>query len=98
MHGHSLDPEGEKMIKSKGNFVSPGDVIGKYGRDALRFYTLQATVWEDFRFSWNAVEAVARDLQIIWNVYAFATLYMSLDKFAPRDRKSTRLNSSHRTI
>ena len=96
MHGHTLDPDGEKMSKSKGNFVSPGDVIGKYGRDALRFYTLQATVWEDFRFSWNAVEAVARDLQIIWNVYAFATLYMSLDKFAPLKWPLQRLSRLYR--
>ncbi len=84
MHGHTLDAEGEKMSKSKGNFVSPGDVIGKYGRDALRLYTLQATVWDDFRFSWNAVETTARELQIVWNVFSFATLYMSLDKFIPK--------------
>lgn len=83
MHGHTLDPEGEKMSKSRGNFASPADVIGKYGRDALRLYTLQATVWEDFRFSWSTIEAAARDLQVIWNVFAFATLYMSLDKFRP---------------
>src|SRR5437667_9804109 len=83
MHGHTLDPDGEKMSKSKGNFVSPEDVIGKYGRDALRFYTLQTTVWDDFRFSWNAVETAARDLQIVWNVFSFATLYMNLDKFNP---------------
>ena len=81
MHGHTLDPDGEKMSKSKGNFVSPEDVIGKLGRDALRFYTLQTTVWDDFRFSWNAVESAARDLQIVWNVFSFATLYMNLDKF-----------------
>ncbi|TMI60429.1 isoleucine--tRNA ligase, partial [Candidatus Bathyarchaeota archaeon] len=83
MHGHTLDPEGEKMSKSKGNFVSPEDVIEKHGRDALRFYTLQTTVWDDFRFSWNAVETAARDLQIVWNVFSFATLYMNLDKFNP---------------
>ncbi len=83
MHGHTLDPDGEKMSKSKGNFVSPEDVIGKHGRDALRFYTLQTTVWDDFRFSWSAVETAARDLQIVWNVFSFATLYMNLDKFTP---------------
>jgi isoleucyl-tRNA synthetase len=83
MHGHTLDPDGEKMSKSKGNFVSPEDVIEKHGRDALRLYTLQTTVWDDFRFSWNAVETAARDLQIIWNVFSFATLYMNLDKFTP---------------
>ncbi|HEV2121039.1 MAG TPA: isoleucine--tRNA ligase [Candidatus Bathyarchaeia archaeon] len=83
MHGHTLDQEGEKMSKSKGNFVSPGDVVAKYGRDALRFYTVQSTLWEDFQFSWNAVEVAAKDLQIAWNVLSFATLYMHLDKFKP---------------
>jgi len=83
MHGHTLDEQGEKMSKSKGNFVSPGDVIGKYSRDVLRFYTVQSTLWEDFQFSWNAVEVAAKDLQIAWNVFSFATLYMNLDKFKP---------------
>src|SRR5256885_15914580 len=83
MHGHTLDPDGEKMSKSKGNFVSPEDVIGKHGRDALRFYTLQTTVWDDFRFSLSAVETASRDLQNVWNVFSFATLYMNLDKFNP---------------
>ena len=83
MHGHTLDEQGEKMSKSKGNFVSPGDVVGKYSRDVLRFYTVQSTLWEDFQFSWNAVEVAGRDLQIAWNVFSFATLYMNLDKFKP---------------
>jgi isoleucyl-tRNA synthetase len=83
MHGHTLDEQGEKMSKSKGNVVSPDDVVGKYSRDALRFYTVQSTLWEDFQFSWNAVEVAAKDLQIAWNVFSFATLYMNLDKFKP---------------
>ena len=83
MHGHTLDEQGEKMSKSKGNFVSPGDVVSKYSRDVLRFYTVQSTLWEDFQFSWNAVEVAAKDLQIAWNVFSFATLYMNLDKFKP---------------
>ena len=85
MHGHTLDEQGEKMSKSKGNFVSPGDVVQKYSRDVLRFYTVQSTLWEDFQFSWNAVEVAAKDLQIAWNVFSFATLYMNLDKFRPND-------------
>lgn len=83
MHGHTLDEGGERMSKSKGNFVSPEDFVAKYGRDALRLYVLQATVWEDFRFSWNAAEVAARDLQVAWNVFSFATLYMNLDRFNP---------------
>jgi isoleucyl-tRNA synthetase len=96
MHGHTLDPDGEKMSKSKGNFVSPEDVIAKYGRDALRFYTLQTTVWDDFRFSWSGVETAARDLQIVWNVFAFATLYMNLDKFTPSKWSTRKLARSFR--
>jgi isoleucyl-tRNA synthetase len=91
MHGHTLDPSGEKMSKSKGNFVSPEDVIGKHGRDTLRFYTLQTTVWDDFRFSWNGIETAARDLQIVWNVFSFATLYMNLDRFNPKNWPTQKL-------
>jgi len=94
MHGLTLDPDGEKMNKTKGNFVSPEDVIGKHGRDALRFYTLQTTVWDDFRFSWSAVETAARDLQIVWNVFSFATLYMNLDKFNPSRLTTRKLTKS----
>jgi isoleucyl-tRNA synthetase len=94
VHGFTTDEKGERMSKSKGNFVSPEDVTGKYGRDVLRFYTLQSTVWEDFRFSWSAAESTSRDLQIIWNVYAFATLYMSLDKFQPEKWTIQRLSRS----
>lgn len=83
MHGHALDASGQKMSKSLGNFISPEDVIAKYSRDALRLYELQNTTWEDFRFSWNEVEECWRNLHIIWNVYAFASIYMNLDKFQP---------------
>jgi isoleucyl-tRNA synthetase len=96
MHGHTLDEQGEKMSKSKGNFVRPDDVVSKYSRDVLRFYTVQSTLWEDFQFSWNAVEVAAKDLQIAWNVFSFATLYMNLDKFKPNAWSVKRLWSSLR--
>ena len=83
MHGHALDEAGEKMSKSKGNIIAPEQVVEKHGRDALRWYTLQSTVWEDFRFSWTGAESSARDLQVVWNVFSFATLYMNLDQFQP---------------
>ena len=96
MHGHTLDEQGEKMSKSKGNFVSPGDIVQRYSRDVLRFYTVQSTLWEDFQFSWNAVEVAAKDLQIAWNVFSFATLYMNLDKFRPNDWSVRKLWKSMR--
>jgi isoleucyl-tRNA synthetase len=85
MHGHTLDPKGQKMSKSLGNFISPIEVVSKYGRDALRLYELQSTIWEDFRFSMERVEDAYRDLQVIWNVLSFASIYMNLDGFRPDD-------------
>jgi len=85
MHSHTLDAEGQKMSKSQGNFISPQDIAEKYGRDVLRFYELQRTVWEDFRFSTVTVGETLRDIKVIWNVYAFASIYMNLDRFKPEE-------------
>jgi len=83
MHGFMLDEQGREMHKSLGNFVVPQEVISRHGRDALRFYALQNTPWEDLRFSWKILAQFAGDLQTIWNVYVFASTYMSLDRFDP---------------
>jgi len=83
MHGFVLDEQGREMHKSLGNFVVPREVVDKFGRDALRLYVLQNTLWEDLKFSWKILAQVAGDLQTIWNVYVFASTYMTLDKFDP---------------
>jgi len=83
MHGFMLDEQGREMHKSLGNFVVPQEVVSRYGRDALRLYVLQNTPWEDLKFSWKILAQIAGDLQTIWNVYVFASTYMSLDKFNP---------------
>lgn len=36
--GIILGPDGQKMSKSKGNIIEPGEQIKKYGSDALRLY------------------------------------------------------------
>jgi len=83
MHGFMLDEQGREMHKSLGNFVIPQDVVSKFGRDALRLYVLQNTLWEDLRFSWKVLAQLSGELQTMWNVYVFASTYMSLDKFDP---------------
>ncbi|MFX1512463.1 MAG: isoleucine--tRNA ligase [Promethearchaeota archaeon] len=83
MHGFTLDENGEKMSKSEGNFVAPEDIIAQYGRDALRTYVLGSTMWQDLRFVWNEMKQAQKDLGVIWNVYLFASNYMSLDEFEP---------------
>src|SRR5690606_37152527 len=39
-HGFTLDAQGEKMAKSKGNVVAPQDVMKEYGADILRLWAL----------------------------------------------------------
>lgn len=83
VHGFSLDEQGRAMHKSLGNIVYPEEVIEKYGRDTLRWYELSCTTWEDLNFSWKGVEEAYRDLNVQWNTFYFASLYMNLDKFNP---------------
>ncbi|WP_080513570.1 isoleucine--tRNA ligase [Saccharolobus islandicus] len=83
VHGFMLDEQGREMHKSLGNYVEPSVVIQRYGRDILRLWLLRNTTWEDARFSWRALELTKRDLQIIWNTYVFASMYMNLDNFEP---------------
>ena len=83
MHGFALDSEGREMHKSSGNYVTAKEVVEKFGRDSFRYYVLQTTLWEDLRFSWDAVKQYSGDLSTFWNTYVFAGTYMSLDKFSP---------------
>lgn len=96
MHGFALDSEGREMHKSLGNFVTAHEVAQKFGRDAFRYYVLQATLWEDLQFSWDAIRQYQGDLSTIWNTYVFASTYMSLDKFAPAKVPISRLKRSLR--
>ncbi len=83
VHGFALDEKGREMHKSLGNYVGTDEAIAKAGRDPLRLWVLQNTVWEDLRFSWKFINEVRRDLGIAWNVFVFASTYMNLDKFDP---------------
>ena len=91
MHGWALTPTGEAMSKSEGTAIDPIHVVNSLGADSLRFYLLKANApWEDVAFQQEGVKAANRTLNILWNVYKFAVLYMSIDKF---DHAATRLDS-----
>lgn len=57
VHGF-INVDGKKMSKSLGNYVSPYDVINKYGADAFRYYFLRhVPSYGDGDFSWDKFEA-----------------------------------------
>jgi isoleucyl-tRNA synthetase len=84
MHGWALAEDGRKMSKSLGNIVSPQEAIDRHGADPMRLFLLsQNPQEEDMRFSWEEMENMHRDLNILWNVFRFPLPYMRLDGFDP---------------
>jgi isoleucyl-tRNA synthetase len=85
--GLILDPEGQKMSKSKGNVVDPWDVISAHGADAFRWYYLTAQQpWAGYRFSVDTVgESVRQFLLTLWNTYSFWVLYANAEGLGPAD-------------
>jgi methionyl-tRNA synthetase len=57
VHGF-INIDGKKMSKSLGNYISPDEVINKYGADAFRYFFLRhIPSYGDGDFSWATFEA-----------------------------------------
>ncbi|HEX5146141.1 MAG TPA: isoleucine--tRNA ligase, partial [Conexibacter sp.] len=83
--GLLLDPDGQKMSKSRNNTVDPWDVLDRYGADALRWYFFTSKQpWDGYRFSLETIgEAVRQFLLQLWNTYGFYVLYANANGLAP---------------
>jgi methionyl-tRNA synthetase len=54
VHGWLLT-QGERMSKSRGNFLEPGDVVNAFGRDGARYVTLREVAFDkDTEVSWDS--------------------------------------------
>jgi len=94
MHGWALDQSGRPMSKSAGTAVDPMSIINSEGADSLRLYLLSAVApWEDLAFQPDGPKLANRSLNIFWNIYKFATLYMTIDAFDPRSNPLNRFRS-----
>ena len=71
--------DGAKMSKSKGNVVSPDDMVARYGADATRMYALFAAPPDrDLDWQEDGVAGVSRFLGRVWRL---------VTKYAPLARR-----------
>jgi isoleucyl-tRNA synthetase len=86
--GLGLDAEGQKMSKSRGNFVAPDEAIDFVGADAVRLYFFGTPIWNSVRLSRDAaLETFKRDINTLWNVYSFFVNNANIDAYSPEEPK-----------
>src|SRR6185503_1435548 len=68
--GTILGEDNQKMSKSRGNVVSPDDMIRDYGADAMRLYEMFMGPREASK-PWNtkSVEGITRFLDRVWRLF-----------------------------
>ncbi|MBI3458831.1 valine--tRNA ligase [Candidatus Azambacteria bacterium] len=72
LHGMVNDQQGEKMSKSKGNVISPIDLVKKYGADALRIsLVIGNTPGTDLSLNENKIKGYKHFCNKIWNATRF---------------------------
>lgn len=82
MHcGFTVDENGEKMSKSKGNGIDPAEVIDKFGADVLRLWVSSVDYSQDVRISDNILNQTADTYRRIRNTFRY--LLGSLSDFDP---------------
>ncbi|HER5544494.1 isoleucine--tRNA ligase [Streptococcus pyogenes] len=69
--GFVLDGKGEKMSKSKGNIISPNDVVKQYGADILRLWVASVDTDNDVRVSMEILGQVSETYRKIRNTLRF---------------------------
>jgi leucyl-tRNA synthetase len=81
--------DGAKMSKSKGNVVSPDDMVARYGADSARMYSLFAAPPDrDLDWQEDGVAGVSRFLGRVWRI---------VTKYAPIARASSAAQISSET-
>ena len=91
VHGWLLVPGGERMSKSRGNFLDPVDVVDAFGADGARYVTLREVAFDrDTEVSWDSfVRRYNADLandfgNLVNRTVSMVNRYLDGERPAPR--------------
>lgn len=70
-HGFVVDGEGKKMAKSKGNVVSPNEVVKKYGAEILRYWVATTDYTKDVTISDEILKRAQEGHRKLRNTFRF---------------------------
>ena len=70
-HGFTVDAEGRKISKSLGNDVDTQKLIGAYGAEILRLWTMMVDYREDMRYSDEMIKRVAEAYRKVRNTFRY---------------------------
>jgi leucyl-tRNA synthetase len=93
--GQLMAPDGLRMSKSRGNVITPDQIIEAYGADALRIYELfMAPFDQDVEWNTEGINGARRFLNRVWNLFAdtYAASADAIEKDLEVERRM------HRTI
>jgi valyl-tRNA synthetase len=73
INGMVFGEDGNKMSKSRGNFVQPEEAVEEYSADAFRqAMALGGQPGSDIQFQWKEVKSASRFGTKVWNITRFA--------------------------
>ena len=70
-HGFTVDENGEKMSKSKGNVVAPQEITKQFGSEILRLWVALSDYQSDLKISKNILTQTAEQYRKIRNSFRF---------------------------
>lgn len=76
VNGMVSGEDGHKMSKSRGNTISPEEVLEEYGADALRLWAANSVPGSDVPFAWKDVKYGYKFLRKFWNAFRFINMHI----------------------
>ena len=80
INGMVFGEDGNKMSKSRGNFVQPEEAVEEYSADAFRqSMALGGQPGSDIQFQWKEVKSASKFGTKVWNITKFAAQHLEDD-------------------